>query len=287
LNPAFAVEYDRPRACTGATTRAMTATIDTWDPRQYDKFQREREQPFYDLLALVRRRPGLRVVDLGCGTGKLTRVLHGALEARETVGVDRSDKMLEPARTAAPREGLHFDTGTIEAFAAAGPSAGLFDVIFSNAAYHWVDDHEALLSRLAARLAPGGQLAFQVPAQHLDATHTTADELADTEPFHTALNGWRRVHSVQTPEAYARLLYRTGFPDPNVRLIVYPHVLASREAVVEWMKGTLLTEYARHLPDDRVADFVAAYRARLLPQLEASEPYFFPFKRILCWGQRA
>jgi trans-aconitate 2-methyltransferase len=126
-----------------------------------------------------------------------------------------------------------------------------------------------------------------VPAQHEDATHVTADEVAETEPFLSALNGWRRIRSVQTPERYARLLYRSGFSDPNVRLMVYPHVLASREAVVEWMKGTLLTEYARHLPDDLFAPFVEAYRARLLPQLEASAPYFFPFKRILCWGQRS
>jgi trans-aconitate 2-methyltransferase len=258
---------------------------DTWDPRQYDKFQREREQPFYDLLAMVHPAPRMRVADLGCGTGKLTRVLHDRLDALDTVGIDRSDKMLEPARGQRQPHGLHFETGTIEAFADA--SGGAYDLIFSNAAYHWVADHERLLPRLAARLASGGQLAFQVPAQHQDITHVTADELAATEPFRSAMCGWSRVHSVLPPDRYARVLYRAGFSDPHVRMIVYPHVLASRDAVVEWMKGTLLTEYARHLPDDLFADFVEAYRARVLPALDASEPYFFPFKRILCWGQRA
>src|SRR5207247_2038880 len=85
------------------------------------KFRREREQPFYDLLALVRRSPGLRVVDLGCGTGKLTRVLHDRLEARETVGVDRSEKMLEPAWADTLPNGLRFEAGTIEWFAGCGP----------------------------------------------------------------------------------------------------------------------------------------------------------------------
>ena len=264
----------------------MTATIDTWDPRQYDKFQREREQPFYDLLMLVRQKSGMRVADLGCGTGKLTRVLHERLDARKTVGVDRSPKMLEPVLGQDQPHGLCFETGTIEAFAQGG-DGDRFDLIFSNAAYHWVGDHDALLPRLAARLAPDGQLAFQVPAQHEDVTHVTADDLADTEPFRTALNGWRRANSVETPERYARLLYRAGFPSPSVRLIVYPHVLPSRDAVVEWMKGTLLTEYARHLPDEMFARFVEAYRERLLPRMEASEPFFFPFKRILCWGQRS
>jgi trans-aconitate 2-methyltransferase len=262
--------------------------IDTWDPRQYDKFEREREQPFYDLLALVHRSTGMRVVDLGCGTGKLTRVLHERLDARETIGLDRSEKMLESIRGEALPHGLRFEVGTIEAFAQASSEArGAYDLVFSNAAYQWVDDHDTLLPRLAAALAPGGQLAFQVPAQHEDVTHVTADELAATDPFRGALGGWRRVHSVQSPERYARLLYRCAFADPNVRLIVYPHVLTSREAVVEWMKGTLLTEYARRLPADLFERFVEEYRARLLPRLNAAQPYFFPFKRILCWGQRA
>src|SRR5439155_19281603 len=97
----------------------------------------------------------------------------------------------------------------------AGRGAGGVRLNCSHAAYHWVDDHDALPRRLASGLAPGGQLAFQVPAQHQDLTHVTADELAEAEPFRTALEGWRRIHSVQSPERYARILYRCGFADPN------------------------------------------------------------------------
>src|SRR5262249_15116514 len=124
---------------------------DTWNPAQYDKFQREREQPFFDLLSLVQAAPGMRVVDLGCGTGKLTRTLHEQLGARETIGIDRSARMLEKVRSADLSAGLTFDTGTIEDFPAA---RGRFDLIFSNAAFHWVEDHDALLARLAGALAP-------------------------------------------------------------------------------------------------------------------------------------
>jgi trans-aconitate 2-methyltransferase len=128
-----------------------------------------------------------------------------------------------------------------------------------------------------------------VPAQHDELSHVVADELAGTEPFRTAFAGWRKPQPVLTPDAYARLLFRCGFDAPHVRLIVYPHVLTSREDVVEWMRGTLLTEYARHLPPDGAlfAEFITAYRERLLPQLAPEQPYFFPFKRILCWGQKS
>ncbi len=61
-----------------------------WNPEQYERFKTERAQPFHDLLALVEPRPGMRVVDLGCGTGELTRLMHEQLEAAETLGVVQS-----------------------------------------------------------------------------------------------------------------------------------------------------------------------------------------------------
>ena len=260
------------------------AVTDTWNPAQYDKFQREREQPFFDLLALVRPATEMRIVDLGCGTGKLTRLLHERLQARETIGIDRSARMLEQSQQAGGCPGLIFETGTIESFPG---SRGEFDLVISNAAFHWVEDHESLLARLASTLSASGQLAFQLPAQHTQASHRIAEELTDVEPFRTALAGWHRPQPVLEPEAYARLLHRLGFVDPVVRLHVYPHVLAGRDEVIEWMKGTLLTEYARHMPADLYDRFVDDYRARLLAHLEDTRPFFFPFTRILCWGGRS
>jgi trans-aconitate 2-methyltransferase len=256
---------------------------DTWNPAQYDKFQREREQPFFDLLAMVRPAPQLRAVDLGCGTGRLTRLMHQRLMAAETLGIDRSSNMLEVQAAEPTAAGLRFEVGTIESFPG---SRGRFDLIVSNAAFHWVSDHGALLRRLAGALNPGGQLAFQVPASHDQPSHTVADELTTIEPYRSALGGWRREQPVLLPEQYARRLFELGFESQHVRLAVYPHVLAGPDAVIEWMKGTLLTEYERHLPAELFPQFVTDYRSRLLARLEDRTPLFFPFKRILCWGRR-
>jgi trans-aconitate 2-methyltransferase len=256
---------------------------DTWNPSQYNKFQHEREQPFFDLLGLVRPSPQMRIADLGCGTGRLTRLLHERLAARETLGIDRSANMLEIQAGAPPMSGLRFEVGTIESFPG---DRGAFDLIFSNAAYHWVPDHSSLLARLAGALAPAGQLAFQVPASHDQPSHRVAEELTGVEPYRSAFAGWHREHPVLPPEEYARILFRLGFNEPQVRLVVYPHVLTGTDQVVEWMKGTLLTEYQRHLPAELFDRFVADYRQRLLARLEDTRPFFFPFKRILCWAQR-
>jgi trans-aconitate 2-methyltransferase len=258
--------------------------MDTWNPTQYEVFRKEREQPFVDLLALIRPVPSMRVIDLGCGAGHLTRQLHDALHAAETVGLDRSARMLDAARAAAaPDSGLHFELGTIESFAAHHE----FDLIFSNAALHWIDDHESLLARLTDGLKPGGQLAFQVPAMHDHPSHTVAEELTTVEPFRAAFGGWRRPQPVLRPDAYARLLFRLGFREPRVQLVIYPHLLTGPEDVVEWMQGTLLTEYEKRLDADRFAAFLDVYRQRVLGQLPPERPFFFPFIRIICCAQRA
>src|SRR5262245_3543449 len=139
---------------------------DTWKPEQYTRFQNERSQPFFDLMALVEPKPSMRVIDLGCGTGELTRLLHDRLQASSTLGIDSSGAMLAKSGAFADN-GLRFEQGDIGDFTA----DHAFDLIFSNAALHWLPKHESLLQQLTAALAPGGQLAVQVPANDDHPTH--------------------------------------------------------------------------------------------------------------------
>ena len=254
---------------------------DVWSPEQYARFRDERSQPFFDLMALVRPREGMRVVDLGCGPGELTRELHQHLGARETVGLDNSDAMLAKAR-AHVGVGLHFEKAEIADFA---PQAE-YDLVFSNATLNWVEDHPALLRRLTAALAPGGQIAVQVPANDDHPSHATTAEVAQEPPFREALGGFVRRSPVLPPERYAELLDERGYREQHVRLQVYAHRLASREAVVEWVKGTWLNDYQKRLPPALYDRFVERYRELLLPRLADTRPFFYSFKRILFWGQR-
>ena len=257
----------------------MTAR-DTWNPTQYERFRAEREQPFYDLVALITRRPAGRVVDLGCGTGTLTAVLHRELTATETIGIDSSEAMLERARSL-DVDGLTFAPGDISEWR----PAELVDVVFSNAALQWLGDHLALFARLTAMLVPGGELAVQVPANFDHASHRLAAEIAREEPFLGAMGGWTRTFPVLPPEEYATLLHQLGFAEQSVRLQVYAHVLESSDAVVEWVRGTLLTDYESRMPAAMYQDFVARYRERLRAAVGEQRPYFYPFKRILLWGR--
>lgn len=243
-----------------------------WSPEQYARFNAERKQPFTDLLSLIERRPNLRVADLGCGTGELTRELHETLGAAETIGIDNSETMLLKSGHF-EGEMLRFEKGDIEAFVTDRP----YDVIFSNAALHWVPDHDQLLSRLTNFLSIRGQLAVQMPANDTHASHRIAAEVA--REFGIA----ERPDYVLPVERYAELLHRLGYERQHVRLQVYGHVLPGTDDVVEWVRGALLTHY-ESLLGDRYAEYLAAYRERLHAALGDERPYFYTYRRVLLWG---
>jgi trans-aconitate 2-methyltransferase len=256
-------------------------STDAWNPQLYHQFRDQRGQPFRDLVAMVQLPPGARIVDLGCGTGELTRDLHQRLAACEVIGVDSSEAMLEQARSLAG-DGLHFQRQAIESFDSQEP----FDLIFSNAALHWAPDHERLLARLTRLLAPHGQLAVQVPAMHDQPSHQAAHDVARRPKFSRLLNGFIYHSPVLRPKRYAELLYELGYKHQQVRLVMYSHLLPSADAVVDWLKGTTLTVYQSRLSPDDFTEFVEAYRQLLHERLPQQSPYLFVFQRILFWAQR-
>ncbi|HEX2991369.1 MAG TPA: methyltransferase domain-containing protein [Anaerolineales bacterium] len=243
-----------------------------WDPNQYHKFQAQRSAPFYDLLALVDIRPHLNVVDLGCGTGELTRQLADALPDSDVSGLDSSPQMLEKAAAYAGPN-LRFVQGD------QAELSGEWDLIFSNAALHWTENHSGLISSLYLKLRPGGQIAVQVPSNHNHISHRIIRETAGEEPFQTILNGFQRYAPVLSIDQYARLLFDCGADDIVVFEKVYPHILEDSDAVVEWISGTACVPYFERLGEHK-EDFISVIRDKMRRELSHS-PVFYPFRRTL------
>lgn len=249
----------------------------SWDPDQYPRFAREREQPFFDLCSLLETVESPTVVDLGCGDGRLTAELHRRLGAARTTGIDSSPTMLDSARGRAGDQ-LRFVPGDLSTWHGEG-----VDIVLSNAALHWVPDHAAVLGRWRDSLAPGGQLAVQMPTNADHPSHEVVAALA-AEWLGAGAPPDPVVEHVMAPEWYAQTLYDLGMERQHVRMQVYGHLLGSTADVVEWTKGTSLTRFKPLLEADRYERFVDEYRRRLVAELGDRRPYFYTFKRILLWG---
>jgi trans-aconitate 2-methyltransferase len=259
-----------PDLLSKSRARKDITTVMPWNPDQYHKFQTERTTPFYDLLALVEVRPNLKVIDLGCGTGELTRQLADKLPGSNVIGLDSSPEMLEKA-TSYSAPNLHFERGD------QGALTGEWDLIFSNAALHWSENHAELIPYLYEHLKPGGQIAVQIPSNHNHISHQIYRETASDEMFKFILNGFQRYAPVLPIEDYARLFFQCGAEDILVFEKVYAHVLEDSDAVVEWISGTALVPYFERLGKYK-EEFLMAIRAKMRAAMPDS-PVFYPFKR--------
>ena len=143
-----------------------------WEPDRYLQFSDERLRPAVDLLAQIPLKAPARIVDLGCGAGNVTRLLRERWPEAAITGLDSSPEMLERARGVLPE--ARFALASVEEWRPSEP----VDLLFSNAALHWVGDHETLFPRLVEAIAPGGVLAVQMPGNFEAPSHRLIRELA-------------------------------------------------------------------------------------------------------------
>jgi len=246
-----------------------------WDPEQYDRFKRERSQPFHDLVARVPAIDATSIADLGCGDGELTLTLLDRWPHATITGVDSSEEMLAKARQRGAPPSVRFVHGDLRAFRPEAP----LDLVVSNAALQWLPDHGGLLRSLVSILAPGGVLAVQVPNNHGETAYRLAEELAPTLP------PGPRSH-VESIVFYREHLAALGL-EAEVWETVYRHAMASADGILEWLKGTVLRPAMTALSAADARD----YLARLTERLRLAYPpepggVVFPFRRLFFVARR-
>jgi trans-aconitate 2-methyltransferase len=246
----------------------------TWDASQYLRYERERTQPCIDLLSRIEIDPVGYAVDLGCGPGNSTIHIARKYPRAVVTGVDNSQPMLDRARIDHPH--LSFALANAASWQADRPC----DLIFSNAAFQWLDRHDELLPRLIAQLRPGGALAVQMPRNFQSPTHQILRELARS-PEWSALLEPREPYWVHPPGFYydvlAPIVSRVDIWETE-----YQHVLADHDAIVDWYKGTGLRPYLQSLDPQQAERFIAQYHERLVQAYprQKDAKVIFPFLRI-------
>jgi len=156
---------------------------------------------------------------------------------------------------------------------------GEWDLIFSNAALQWSENHVELIPYLFDKLNSGGQIAVQIPSNHNHISHQIYRETAEEDMFKFILQGFQRIAPVLSIDDYARILFDCGAEEINVFEKIYPHVLENADAVVEWISGTALVPYFERIGEHKQA-FVESIREKMRAAMPDS-PVFYPFRRIL------
>jgi trans-aconitate 2-methyltransferase len=192
------------------------------------------------------------VLDAGCGSGRVTKVLLDRLPRGRVVAVDSSESMVEHARQALDPERATVFQADLTELRLDEP----VDAAFSNAVFHWIPDHDALFARLHAALRPGGLLVAQCGGQgNVARFHAAAREVADAEPYAQHLAGWDGPWNFAGAEETAERLARAGFAEIDTWLEPSPVTPDDPPAFV---RTVCLGPHLERLPGELHDGFVRA-----------------------------
>jgi trans-aconitate 2-methyltransferase len=253
-----------------------------WNPEIYNKFKNIRYQPFYDLIDFIKPVENMKAIDLGCGTGEQTAILADKFKEANFLGVDSSSEMLEKSKSLETNN-LYFRKATTEETLASGEK---WDLIFSNAALQWSDDHKTLFPQLINLVNLQGQFAVQMPVQPENKLNKILSELIEEEPFKTYLKGYKRDSPVLNIDEYAQILFDGGLEDLQILQKVYPIIANDHDTLYNFISGSALIPYIERLEEEQKTLFIKIYKERIaehFPKL----PAIYSFKRILLYGRKA
>jgi trans-aconitate 2-methyltransferase len=229
----------------------VTGTSD-WDAATYDRVADPQERWGREVLERLRLSGDEAALDAGCGSGRVTRHLAERLPKGRVVGVDGSSSMIEVAR-----ETLAPFGDRVELFVSDLLDLELdrpVDVVFSNATFHWIGDHDRLFARLHAALRPGGVIEAQCGGEGNVAEWKRAIEATEgDERFAAYLRGMPDTHYFASVGDTQARLARAGFAEIEVWL--EPRTERPREPR-EFVRSVGLTRHLERLPENLRDQFV-------------------------------
>jgi trans-aconitate 2-methyltransferase len=233
-----------------------------WDAATYDRVSEPQVAMARRVLDRLPLEGHETVLDAGCGSGRVTQMLLDRLPRGRVVAVDSAPSMVEHARRAldpARASVLEADLAELEL-------ARPLDAAFSNAVFHWIDDHPALFGRLRAALRPGAWLVAQCGGRgNVARFHAAAKQAALAPPFAPYLAGWEGPWNFAGPEETAERLRAAGFEAVETWLEPYP---VSPADPTGYLRTVCLGYHLERLPEELRATYVEAVHARSHAELD-------------------
>jgi len=238
-----------------------------WNADDYARHSRGQFGWAMSVLDRLQPRPDARVLDIGCGDGKVTIELARRVPKGSVTGIDSSPAMIELAQrtwgAAAPN--LEFRLMDAQAIDF-GDGGGGFDLSFSNAALHWARDQPAVLRGLHAALRPGGRVFFSMGGRGTAAivVQVLAEMKTEMDRWGGYLQSAVSPHHFRGPEEYRSWLIEAGFEPRRVELVRKPMHHAGPDALEGWLRTTWVA-FTQCIPQERRAEFLRELLERVLP----------------------
>ncbi|MBL5928720.1 trans-aconitate 2-methyltransferase [Lelliottia amnigena] len=230
-----------------------------WNPSLYLQYGAERTRPAAELLTRIALDDVSDVLDLGCGPGNSTALLHQRWPLARIMGVDNSPAMLEQARVAVP------ECRFIEADVRQFKPEHAVDLIYANASLQWIPDHYALLPHLISLLKLNGVLAVQMPDNTDEPSHVLMREVAYEQGYPN-----RAREPLPGIHAYYDILTEAGC-DVDIWRTTYYHKMSSHQAIIDWVSATGLRPWMQELSENEQLKFLARYHELLVQQYPIQE----------------
>jgi trans-aconitate methyltransferase len=255
-----------------------------WNAESYHRVSGPQTTWGRKVLSRLTLRGDERVIDAGCGTGRLTGELMRMVPQGRLVAIDRSWNMLLTARA-----NLRPEFGPRIAFARVElprmPFRAWADLVFSTATFHWVRDHATLFREILSALRPGGRLFAQCGGgPNLAEAHRLAEDVMRREPFAAHFHGWSGVWEFSTAELAAERLHAAGFIDVAANLEPAPTTLADEASYREFVTTVIYNSHLERLPDARLrVSFIDQVTALAAAQ---DPPFTLDYWRLNLEGRR-
>jgi trans-aconitate methyltransferase len=227
-----------------------------WDPEDYSRHSSEQEKWALELIPKLDLKGDERVLDIGCGDGKITAAMADALGSGSVLGIDSSPEMVAHARKVFMDDRRNLAFRCVDA---RDMDFSLeFDVVFSNAALHWVPDHLPLLRKIRRALRPSGRVLLQMAgAGNAAGMVDVVNRVIREDPWRPFFEGFSFPWAFYDPEEYRGLMEAAGLVPGRVEIIPKTMLHKGRKGLSGWVRTTWMP-YSQRAPDAMRERFVKA-----------------------------
>lgn len=255
-----------------------------WDSEKYDSVKAPQIDAGRELIAMAQVRDIDSILDIGCGTGKLTVELSNLASKGFVVGIDSSEEMLEKARKVSADKGninfIQIDAQSID-------FTERFNLAFSNSVFQWIKEQQQVMELVYRSLKNGGRIAFQLPAnkfcrEFFDYINDSI-ALPELEKYYT---NWVSPWYFPTKEEYVSLLKSAGFSRIEVLYKDYRLVFENVNEVLDWWASAGLRPYLELL-DEKAKEYFKYAFAMSFENNRTENGIEFNFRRLFAFAEKS